>query len=133
MTKPASTLKYKISSPEDVATLLMEDMRHLKQEHLVTVLLDSKNVVLRVVTNTIGGLNSNLIEPRDIFKEPIKISSSKIVLVHNHPSGNPFPSERDISFTKRMMEAGKLFGIELIDHIIIGNGVYASLKKMDKF
>lgn len=133
MTRPASTLKYKISSPEDVATLLMEDMRHLKQEHLVTVLLDFKNTVLRVVTNTIGGLNSNLIEPREIFKEPVRMSSAKIILVHNHPSGNPFPSERDVSFTKRIAEAGKIFGIEVVDHIVIGNGVYASLKKMNKF
>ena len=133
MTKPVSTLKYKISSPEDVATLLMEDMRYLKQEHMVTVLLDSKNTVLRIITNTIGGLNSNLIEPREIFKEPIRMSSSKIILAHNHPSGNPFPSERDVSFSKRMAEAGKIFGIEVIDHIIIGNGVYASLKKMNKF
>lgn len=133
MTKPTSALKYKINSPEDVAMLLMEDMRHLKQEHFVTVLLDSKNIVMRVITNTIGGLNSTLIQPREVFKEPVKLSSSKIVLAHNHPSGNPFPSERDIEFSKRMDEAGKLFGIEVVDHIIIGNGVYASLKKMNKF
>jgi len=133
MSKPADILKYKINSPEDAAALLMEDMRYLKQEHLVTVLLDSKNTVIRLITNSIGGLNSSIIEPREIFKEPIKWSSSKIILAHNHPSGNPYPSEKDIQFTKRFYEAGILFGIEVIDHIIIGNGVFASLKKMNKF
>lgn len=133
ITKPADILKYKINSPEDVVTLIMEDMRYLKQEHLITILLDSKNYVMKIVTNTIGGLNSNIIEPREIFKEPIKCSCSKIVLAHNHPSGNPFPSEKDVDSTRRFYEAGKIFGIELLDHIIIGNGVFASLKKMNKF
>lgn len=133
MAKPPSILKYKVSSPEDAAMLLMEDMRYLKQERLVTILLNYKNTVMRVITNTIGGLNSNIIEPRDIFKEPVKLSSSKIIIAHNHPSGNPYPSDNDVKFTKRMCDAGKLFGIEVIDHIIIGNGVFASLKKMNKF
>ena len=133
MTKPVDILKHKIDSPEDVAILLMEDMRYLKQERLVTILLDNKNRVIRIVTNAIGGLNSSIIEAREIFKEPIKLSSSKIIIAHNHPSGNPYPSEKDIQLTKRFYEAGKLFGIELVDHIIIGNGVFASLKKMNKF
>lgn len=133
MSKPVDVLKYVINSPEDAAMLLMEDMRYLKQEHIVTILLDNKNVVIRVITNTIGGLNSNVIEAREIFKEPIRLSASKIIIAHNHPSGNPFPSEKDIQLTKRFFEAGKLFGIDLIDHIIIGNGIFASLKKMNKF
>ncbi|MBQ9313587.1 MAG: DNA repair protein RadC [Clostridia bacterium] len=133
MTKPADILRYKIDSPEDAAMLLMEDMRFLKQERLVTILLDSKNTVIKIITNTIGGLNSSVIEAREIFKEPIKCSSAKIIIAHNHPSGNPFPSEKDVQLTKRFYEAGKLFGIELMDHIIIGNGVFASLKKMNKF
>lgn len=131
--KPADMLRYKINSPEDVVTLIMEDMRHLKQEHLITVMLDTKNYVIGIVTNTIGGLNSNIVEPREIFKEPVKCSCAKIILAHNHPSGNPFPSEKDINSTRRFYEAGKIFGIEVVDHIIIGNGVFASLKKMNKF
>ena len=133
MTKPVDRMKCIINSPEDAAMLLMEDMRHLKQEHLVTILLDNKNVLLEVVTNAIGGLNSSVIEVREVFKEPIKLSASKMILAHNHPSGNPFPSEKDEQLTKRFFEAGNLLGIELIDHIIIGNGVFASLKKMNKF
>lgn len=133
MTKPADILKYKITSPEDAAMLLMEDMRCLKQERLVTILLDNKNTVMRIVTNAIGGLNASIIEAREIFKEPIKLSSSKIIIAHNHPSGNPYPSEKDIRLTNKLCEAGKLFGIEVVDHIIIGNGVFASLKKMNKF
>ena len=133
MTKPADILKWKIDSPENAAMLLMEDMRYLKQERLVTILLNTKNNVIQIVTNSIGGLNASVIEVREIFKEPIRCSASKIILAHNHPSGNPFPSEKDIQLTKRLYEAGKLLGIDLIDHIIIGNGVFASLKKMNKF
>lgn len=80
-----------------------------------------------------GGLNSSIVEPRDVFKEPVRLSADKIIIVHNHPSGNPYPSESDIKLTKRFFEAGKIFGIEVIDHIIIGNGVFSSLKKMNKF
>ena len=133
ITKPVDILKYKVDSPEDAAMLVMADLRCLKQERLLTILLDNKNRVIRIVTIAIGGLNSSVIEAREIFKEPIKLSSSKIILVHNHPSGNPFPSEKDVQLTKRIHDAGKLFGIELIDHIIIGNGVFASLKKMNQF
>lgn len=133
ITKPVDVLRFKINSPEDVAELMMEELRYLKQERLVTILLDSQNVVLKVVTATIGGLNMSAVEPRDIFKEPIKLSAAKILLVHNHPSGNPFPSDSDIKLTKRFAEAGKIFGIEILDHIIIGNGIFSSLKKMNKF
>ena len=133
MTKPANILNYKIDSPEDVATLLMEEMRYLKQERFITILLDTKNTVIKMITNTIGGLNSSIVEARDVLKEPIKNSSAKIIFVHNHPSGNPYPSEKDIQLTRRFAEAGKLLGIEVMDHIIIGNGVFASLKKMNKF
>ena len=132
-TKPANLTKFKIASPEDAAKLVMEDLRYLAQERLVSILLDSQCMVLKIITITIGGLNKNLIEPREIFKEPIKLSADKIILAHNHPSGNPFPSDNDIKMTRRMAEAGKIFGIEILDHVIIGNGIFSSLKKMNKF
>lgn len=131
--KPANFNRYKITSPEDVAMLVMEELRYMSQERLITILLDSQNVVLKKITLAIGGLNKNLIEPREIFKEPIKLSADKIILVHNHPSGNPYPSDTDIKMTKRVVEAGKIFGIEILDHVIIGNGIFSSLKKMNKF
>ena len=131
--KPANFNRYKITSPEDAAMLVMEELRYMSQERLITILLDSQNVVLKKITVAIGGLNKNLIEPREIFKEPIKLSADKIILVHNHPSGNPYPSDSDIKMTKRVVEAGKIFGIEILDHVIIGNGIFSSLKKMNKF
>ena len=111
----------------------MEDLRYLAQERLVSILLNSQGMVMKIVTITIGGLNKNIIEPREVFKEPVKHSADKIILVHNHPSGNPFPSDSDIRMTRRIVEAGKIFGIEILDHIIIGNGIFSSLKKMNKF
>lgn len=133
ISKPGDVTKFKITSPEDVAMMMMEEMRFLKQERLVTMLLDVQNVVQKIVINTIGGLNFSAISPREIFREPIKIGADKIVIIHNHPSGNPFPSDNDIKLTLRFAEAGRLFGIEVLDHIIIGNGVFSSLKKMNKF
>ena len=130
---PEDIFKYKIGSPDEAAMLVMEDLRYLKQECLLTILLNAQNGVIKIITNTIGGLNSNIIELREIFKDPIRYSASKIIIAHNHPSGNPYPSETDIEFTKRVYEAGKIFGIELVDHLVIGNGVFASLKKMNKF
>lgn len=133
VTKPVDLSKYVVKSPEDAAKIIMEDLRYLHQERLVTLLLDSHNNVLKTVINTIGGLNSSIIAPREVFRDPIKIGADKIIIAHNHPSGNPYPSDNDIKLTKRLFEAGKLFGIEVVDHIIIGNGVFSSLKKMNKF
>ena len=85
------------------------------------------------MTNSIGGLNSNSIEIRELLVEPIKSSAAKVALIHNHPSGDVAPSESDIHFTNKVNEACKLLGIELIDHIIIGNGRFSSLKRMELF
>ncbi len=133
MSKPGNLNSLVVNNPEVVSQLLMEDMRHLKQEMLVTVMLTNRNTLIKVATNTIGGLNSNVVEVREIFKEPIKHSASKIILAHNHPSGNPYPSDSDVNFTNRIYEAGKIMGIELVDHIIIGDGVFSSLKELRKF
>ena len=111
----------------------MEDLRYLKQEMVVVILLDVKNEIIKTVTVAIGGLSQSGVEAREIFKEPIKNSASSIILAHNHPSGDPSPSDSDIVFTKRIYDAGKIFGIEVLDHIIIGNGIFSSLKKMGKF
>lgn len=130
--KPVKIIRKEIFTPEDIAKIMIPDLKHEKQEVIKTILLDTRNQVMKIVTNAIGGLNSSMIEIREIFKEPIKASAAKIVLVHNHPSGDVTPSPDDIKFTKKIINAGEIFGIEIIDHIIIGDGKFSSLKRMKK-
>lgn len=118
-----------IRCPEDVKNLVMEEMRYLDREHFRTISLNTKNHVLAVDTVSIGSLNSSIVHPRELFKNPIKRSSAALILVHNHPSGDPTPSKEDIEVTKRLSDAGKLLGIEILDHIIIGDQKYISLKE----
>lgn len=131
--KPINLKKHKIVSPSGAAEFIMEDLRYLKQEMLVVMLLDVKNELMKTVTVALGGLSQSSVEAREIFKEPIKYSANSIIIAHNHPSGDPYPSDSDIIFTRRIYDAGKIFGIEVLDHIIIGNGIFSSLKKMGKF
>ena len=126
-------LKEKIKTPEQLSLVFMGELRYQKQEIVKTAILDTQNRIIKTVTNSIGGLNSNSIEIREILKEPIKCSAAKIALVHNHASGDTTPSKSDINFTIRVNEACKIFGIELIDHIIIGNGEFKSLKRLEIF
>jgi DNA repair protein RadC len=107
----------------------MEGMRNLKQECLKVVMLNTKNIVISIKDVSIGSLNSSIVHPREVFNEAIKKNSASIIVSHNHPSGDPTPSGEDINLTHRLSECGKLIGIELLDHIIIGNGIYISLKE----
>ena len=125
----SKTNNYKIRTPDDVNNLLMEEMRYLKKEHFNIILLNTKNEVIAVENISIGSLNASIVHPREVFVRAIKRNSSSIILEHNHPSGDPQPSNEDISITKRLIEAGKLIGIEVLDHIIIGDNVYISLKE----
>ena len=104
-------------------------MSHLDQEHLRTVLLDSKNRVKAISTVYIGSLNASLIRVGEIFKEAIRRNSAAIIVVHNHPSGAPEPSPEDVLVTREIVAAGKLLDIETLDHLIIGNGVWISLRQ----
>jgi len=121
--------RYIIRSPKDGANFVMESMRHLNQEHLIVLFLDTKNRIIHKQTIFIGSLNASIVHPREIFREAVKRSAASIICVHNHPSGDPTPSQEDIQVTKRLVEAGKIMGIELLDHIIIGNQKYVSLKE----
>lgn len=121
--------RYTIRSPEDAASYLMTDMTSLRQEHVVVLFLNIKNEVLHKQTIFIGSLNSSIIHPREIFREAVKRSAASIICAHNHPSGNPAPSPEDIEVTERLEEAGRLMGIELLDHIIIGDHQFISLKE----
>ena len=122
-----------ITSPEDVAGILMAEMKDEPQEIVKTLILNNQNELIRVVTNAVGSGNSSYIEIKDIFKEAIKSSATKIIVVHNHPSGSVEPSLEDVKFTYKVKDAGELMGIELVDHVIIGNGKFASLKRLKKF
>ncbi|MEG0772343.1 DNA repair protein RadC [Clostridium sp.] len=121
--------EIKITEPQNVAEYIMEDMRHLKKEYLKIIMLNTKNIVIKVTDVSMGSLNSSIVHPREVFVEAIKCSSASIIICHNHPSGDPTPSKEDINITSRLKECGKLLGIEVLDHIIIGNGTYTSLKE----
>ncbi len=118
-----------ISNPADAVHLVMEEMRFLDREHFRCLLLNTKNQVLAIETVSVGSLNSSIVHPREVFKNPLKRSAAALVLVHNHPSGDPAPSREDLDVTKRLVEAGKILGIEVLDHIIIGDQRYISLKE----
>ena len=118
-----------IRSPQDAAELVMEDLRHRDREYFQAILLDTRNRVLRVRTVAVGALNVNHVEPREVFKEAITHSAASAILVHNHPSGDPAPSADDRLLTKRLVEAGQLVGIQVLDHLVIGDGRFVSLKE----
>jgi DNA repair protein RadC len=121
--------RYEIRSPEDGAKYVMEDMRFLSQEHFVAIYLNTKNQVIHRKTVFIGSLNSSIVHPREVFKEAIKRSAASVICAHNHPSGDPTPSREDIEVTKRLAESGRIIGIELLDHLIIGDHTFISLKE----
>jgi len=120
---------FKITSPQDVSALVMEDMRYYKKEYFKIILLDTKNKVIDIITISIGSLNSSIVHPREVFLEAVKKSSASIVLLHNHPSGEVEPSREDINITQRLIKAGEIMGIKVLDHIIIGDGKYLSFKE----
>lgn len=127
MSTPLNYQKVKIKKPEDVATLLMEEMRLEKQEIVKLVILNNKNQIIKIKKVAQGGINSVNMSYKDILAEPIKVQAPKIILVHNHPSGDSTPSQADIEITKRIFEIAQLFNIELLDHIVIGNGNFTSI------
>ena len=119
-----------IGSPADVYDLLGMELGCQDREQFVVVLLDVRHRVLRVHPVSIGELDRTPVHPREVFKPAIRLSSAAVILAHNHPSGDPTPSPDDREVTRRLVEAGQLLGIEVLDHVIIGRGRYASLKEM---
>lgn len=119
--------KIQITSPQDVANFMMGKMEHLTQEKFIVLFLNSKNVIIKQKTIFIGTLNSSVIHPREIFSEAIKCASNAIVVLHNHPSGDTTPSKEDIRATNRLRECGEILGIDLLNHIIIGDHTYMSM------
>ncbi len=121
--------RYKVTNPWDIYKYYMESMRYAKQEIFKVVLLNTKNEIIADIDVSIGTLNSSLVHPREVFREAIKRSSNKIILMHNHPSGSIKPSKEDKQITSRLIKCGEIIGIEVIDHIIIGDGTYFSFKE----
>ncbi len=121
--------KYKVKNPWDIYKYYMDSLRYLKKEVFKIILLNTKNEIITDIDVSIGTLNSSIVHPREVFVEAIKRSANKIILMHNHPSGNIEPSNEDKSITKRLISCGEIIGIEIIDHIIIGDGIYFSFKE----
>lgn len=118
-----------IHSPQDAADLLMEEMRYEPKEHFVCLFLNTKNQVIAKETLSVGTLNASLVHPREVYRAAIQRNSASILCAHNHPSGDPTPSPEDLEMTRRLKEAGEIVGIELLDHVIIGDRQYVSLKE----
>jgi len=116
-----------IKSAKDVARLMMPEMQSLDREHFKVLLLNTKHYVLQIHTVSVGSLNASVVHPRECFRPAIAAQAAAIILVHNHPSGDVEPSEEDISLTRRLMSAGDLIGIKVLDHVIIGGNKYVSL------
>lgn len=122
-----------IRTPVDVHNLLKERMRYCDREHFLAVFLNTKHHVITVETISVGSLNSSLVHPRELFKNSIKRSAAALILVHNHPSGDPAPSIEDIEITRRLAEVGNIIGIQVLDHIIIGENGFVSMKDQGVF
>jgi DNA repair protein RadC len=121
--------RFQIRAPSDAAQLMLVEMSHLDQEHLRVICLDTKNRVQKIQTLYVGSLNSSLLRVGEVFKEAIRLNSAAIILVHNHPSGDPTPSADDIQVTRDVTAASKLLDIDLLDHLIIGHGQWVSLRE----
>lgn len=127
--KKNSRIKLDFSSSQSVAQYYMDDLRSLSKEQLLLVMLDSKCCLIRDAVVSIGTVNSSLVSPREIFIEALKYRAVFIIMLHNHPSGDPSPSTNDLIVTERIKKTGDIIGIHLLDHIIIGDNSYVSLKE----
>ena len=122
-----------VKTPEDVVSLVRGKLKGKKREHFLAILLDTRNRLIRVSEISIGSLDTSIVHPREVFKEAISASATSVIFVHNHPSGDPGASEDDIKLTKRLTEVGEIVGIDVLDHIIIGDKNYLSLKREGLF
>lgn len=122
--------KYgKINSSMAIAHQLIQELKDFRQEHLLGIYLNTKNEIIQKKTIFIGSLNQSIAHPREIFHWAVRYSAARVIVVHNHPSGSPQASEADLLFTRRLIKCGDLMGIELLDHLIIGDNAYVSLRE----
>lgn len=127
ISKPINREKIKIKNTKDVAELLMPELRYEKREIAKVIILNNKNIVLKIMNISFGGTNFASIAPKEVLAEAVKMQAPKIILVHNHPSGDPKPSKEDFRITDRIYECADIMGIELLDHVVIGDGTYESI------
>jgi len=120
-----------ISSPEEVFAVTHSDFAETTVEKALMLALDTKNKIIGVFTISTGSLNASIIHPRDLFQRAILCNAASVILVHNHPSGDPTPSAEDLELTRKMVKAGKLMDIPVLDHVIIGEDRYSSLKEKE--
>ena len=118
-----------VKNAKDIAKIFIPEMGSLKREHLKGIYLDSRKRIIKEETIFIGSLNESVIHPREIFQMALNENAAALILIHNHPSGNPEPSSQDIEITKELVEAGDILGIPVLDHIIIGSNKYVSLRE----
>jgi DNA repair protein RadC len=120
---------FDIKNPESVVKAIRASIKDKAKEHFKLILLNPRNKVIGISTISVGTLNASLVHPREVFKDAIVHSAASVVLAHNHPSGDPEPSEDDIKITKKLVDSGKILGIEVIDHIVIGKNIFCSFKQ----
>lgn len=129
ISKASAKKTLRFNSPASVASYYMEELRHSEKEFVYVLFLDTKSFLIKSLNISVGTVNQSLISPREIMIEALKCYAVNIILIHNHPSGDPTPSKEDVLATNRISNAGKLIGIFVIDHIIIGDNSYISLKE----
>lgn len=122
-----------IRSSDDIASYMMPRLRYCDREHFYAILLNMRNHIIASPLISIGTLSESLVHPRELFKEAVNYSAASIILVHNHPSGDPSPSREDIMMTRRILEGGRLLDIQILDHVIIGDNTYISLREQGYF
>lgn len=120
---------FDIKNPESVVKAISASIKDKAKEHFKLILLNPRNKIIGISTISIGTLNASLVHPREVFKDAIMHSAASVVLAHNHPSGDPEPSEDDLKITKKLVDSGKILGIEVLDHIVIGKNNFCSFKE----
>ncbi len=127
MSKPSNYKKVQIKSTEHIAALVLEELRFEKREYVKMFLLNTKNEILKKVDLAVGGTSFANVNIKEIISEALKIRAPKMILIHNHPTGDPTPSQMDIKFTDKLYNAARVFDIELLDHIVIGDNTFKSV------
>lgn len=122
-----------LKTPEDAVEMVRGRLKNKKKEYFLALLLDTRNRLIRVAEVSVGSLDASIVHPREVFKEAVAASAASAIFVHNHPSGDPSPSDDDIQLTRRLAGAGEIMGIDVLDHVILGDGSFLSLKREGLF